>query len=379
MNPAAAPKYGFQVGQLHKAAGGPDRWYLDLENLVWAVRSQPIPFPLVTISPGGSLGILDQPGTRVLFGDKIDYGSYINAGRLTLGIWDKERVWGYEAVGFITENKSEIHSFSQTSDSTQALARPVIASFFDGADAQPSSILVSLPGAFGGTVEVNGHIYMAGAEFNFLKNLIYCDRFKMNLLFGVRYLNLEERLTISSLTLLQTSDPFDPTSSFIQDQFITRNQFGGGQIGFQTELRRGRWFTDIIGKIAAGNMNEEVVIQGRTDRRVTGVTTSIPAGVFAVSSNSGKTEDNEFAYIPEATVKFGYQWTQRISTYIGGNAMYISRVNRPGDQIDPVVNPTLVPVSDQFGTNFGFPRPLRQDNHADFWVAGATFGLSIRY
>src|SRR5215207_8608532 len=156
--------------------------------MVWAVRTMPLAFPLVTQGPAGSLGILGQPGTRVLVGDEnISYGDYLNAGRLTFGVWDCQRVWGYEMVGFVTEGKSDITSFTLPSTSSQVLARPVIASFFDGQDAQPSSVLVSLPGSFGGTVEVNARIHMAGAEANVLKNLIYCDRIKLNLLGGLRY------------------------------------------------------------------------------------------------------------------------------------------------------------------------------------------------
>src|SRR5439155_8529831 len=50
MNPVA-PKYGMQVGQLHKAAGGPDRWYVDLEDIVWGVKAMHSTYPLVTGRP----------------------------------------------------------------------------------------------------------------------------------------------------------------------------------------------------------------------------------------------------------------------------------------------------------------------------------------
>jgi hypothetical protein len=385
LNPGAQPKYGMQVGQVHKAAGGPDRWFFDIEDMVWAVRSMPLPYPLLTVSPATisgvpvnpatSAGVVGQPGTQVLVGDNIDYGNAIQAGRLTIGVWDQARVYGYELSGFVTEGKSEIHTFGQTAISKFALARPVI----DALTMQPTSFLISFPGAFGGTGEVKARFHMGGAEANVLKNLIYCDQVKLNALLGIRYINLEERLNISSTTVIPTSDPNDPTLSYVLDQFLTRNQFVGGQIGFQSELRRGRFFIDTIGKLAAGNMNQHLNILGQTTRTVTGVTTTIPAGLLAVSSNFGTHSYNDFAYVPEATVKFGYQWTQRISTYVGGNALYLSRVLRPGDQIDPVVNPTLVPVSDRFGADFGPNRPQVTNNHADFWAMGVTFGLTIRY
>src|SRR5262245_60811027 len=62
-------------GQVHKAAGGPDRSYLDVEWLLWGVKNGKVNFPLVTASPVGTSGLVGQPGTVVLFGsDDIDYG-----------------------------------------------------------------------------------------------------------------------------------------------------------------------------------------------------------------------------------------------------------------------------------------------------------------
>ena len=60
LNPAAQPKYGMQVGQIHKAAGGPDRWYLDLEDMVLSVRSMPLAFPLITSGTVISAGVVGQ-------------------------------------------------------------------------------------------------------------------------------------------------------------------------------------------------------------------------------------------------------------------------------------------------------------------------------
>ena len=95
-NPGAQPKYGTVVGQLHKAAGGPDRWWVDVEENVWVVRSMPFAFPILTAGTVGGTGSLGEPGTRVLLGDKdLDYGEF-NVFRLNLGLWDKCRVWGVE-------------------------------------------------------------------------------------------------------------------------------------------------------------------------------------------------------------------------------------------------------------------------------------------
>jgi hypothetical protein len=376
MNPGAEPKHGMFVGQVHKAAGGPDKFYFDIEAMTWAIRSLPLPYPLITTGTPTSAGRVGMDGTTNIIADHLDYGNTLAAGRLTFGGWDCSRTWGWEASGFLTEEKSETNTFAVGINDRLVLARPAI----DAITGQATSLLVAFPGQFGGNATVDARIHFGGAELNLVRSLVYCDMFKLNVLVGGRYINLEEALTISSTTAFPTADPANPNLSTIVDQFLTRNQFGGGQLGFESEFRRGRIFVDLTGKVAAGNMNERVAINGFTQQTiVVGGSSLTQGGLLALGSNSGVRENNEFAYVPEGTVKFGYQWTQRISSYVGANGLYMSRVVRTGDQIDPVVNPVFVPVSNQFGGAFGPARPLPTNNQADFWAIGVTFGLSIRY
>ncbi len=239
-----------------------------------------------------------------------------------------------------------------------------------------------MPGQFGGFAHVDTRFHMGGAELNLLKDLIYCDQVKANLLGGFRYVDTTESLDIvSTSTLPNPANGANPLVSTIGDSFRTHNQFIGGQLGFEAELRRGRVFLDMTGKIAAGDMHERLQVIGfTTSGTLTGLTsTTVPGGLFALPSNGGKASRNEFAYVPEGSLNLGYQWTQRISTYVGTNFLYLSRVLRPGDQIDPVVNPNQVPVSTTFGQNFGPTRPEPVVRQTDFWTAGVTFGMSIRY
>src|SRR5262249_43586199 len=109
--------------QIHKAAGGPDHWYIDVENLIWAVRSAPIAFPLVTAGPPTSAGILGQEGTRILFGDKnINYGHELQVFRLTGGVWDSDRCCGLELSGFIQEHRGEFADFALPITAREVLA-----------------------------------------------------------------------------------------------------------------------------------------------------------------------------------------------------------------------------------------------------------------
>jgi hypothetical protein len=366
-----------QNPQIHKAAGGPDRAWLDVEHIAWRVRSMPIAFPLAVTSPPGSAGILGQEGTRVLFPtENVDYGSHFNVLRLTGGFWcGAERIWGVELSGFIQEAKSQVAEFSTPLNGRQVLARPLI----DALTGQLSAVLVGFPGLFAGDIFINARLKMGGAEANALRALVYCDRFKLNLLGGIRYIDHDESLQITSRSTIPNLDPTDPTLVDIFDEFACRNQFIGAQLGFQMELRHRRCFLDLTGKVALGNQNEQLVVRGLTNNQTLGVTISQPFGMLALAGNSTNEDDNEFAYVPELSLKFGYQWTQRLSTYIGYNALYISRLLRPGDQIDPVINPVFLPVSEQFGGDFGPVRPINMFNKSDFWTQGVSFGVMIRY
>src|SRR5262249_56449806 len=124
-----------------------------------------------------------------------------------------------------------------------------------------------------------------------------------------------------------------------------------------------------------------VTMEGRTGLGDTGVTNVVPAGLLALDSNSGRTHHNDFAYLPELNIKFGFQVTQHMSVFTGYNLIYISKVERPGDQIDPNVNPTLLPISNQFNPQFPFGafRPSRLNETSDFVAQGFQFGLSFRY
>jgi hypothetical protein len=261
--------------QIHKAAGGPDRWYIDLEDIIWAVRSASIPFPLITASPPAAAGILGQEGTRVLFGDNnLHYGRELHVFRLTGGVWDSDHRCGLELSGFIQEHRGEFADFALTSANQEALARPVI----DALTGQGTALLVSFPGAFSGEAHVAAHIKLGGAEANLLRSLVYCDRFKLNLLAGIRYVDLDEDLSIISRSFFPSIDPLLPNITDVVDSFGTRNQFVGANLGFQSEFRRGRYFVDLTGKVALGNMNSRLSVQGFTNTDVNGATNTVQGG-----------------------------------------------------------------------------------------------------
>lgn len=364
--------------QAFRATGGPDCFYFDLEWLLLYFRSMPVAAPMISAGPIGSAarpGVDD--GAKVLFGDKnIDFGP-MNTLRLTMGVWDTDRICGIEASAFLTEQRAEVNQFLGPIEGRTVLARPV----FNVLTGVQESILISSPPNFGGTAGTYTSSRAGGAEVNFLRNFCYYDRFKFNTIVGARWMALNEQLRVDSNSVLTDVDPADPPIRDITDQFSTRNNFYGLNFGFHSEFRKGRWFTDMVAKVALGFTHEKLNQSGFTRFVDQGVETVIPFGAYVLEPNSGRFSNKDLAALPEFNLKLGYQCSQRISAYIGYDIMYLSKAVRPGDQVNPNINPTLLPISNVFNPQFPFgpPEPSLLFKTTDFVMQGFSFGVSVRY
>jgi putative beta barrel porin BBP7 len=161
------------------------------------------------------------------------------------------------------------------------------------------------------------------------------------------------------------------------DQIDGHNIFYGGQIGMRADWQRGSGFVELIGKVAFGQTNEVVKINGVTVRNADGNTTSAPGGFFAQSTNSGRFTQSVFAVVPELTVRTGvFYGSSRL--YVGYNFLYLSRLVRPGDQIDRA----LLPPPANFGvaeSQVFTPHPELNIKQSDFWAQGLMIGWEVRY
>src|SRR5207237_4626976 len=76
--------------------------------------------------------------------------------------------------------------------------------------------------------------------------------YRIDGLVGVRYLNLREdlRITENVVNLATARPPNVPNArATVFDDFATRNQFYGGQVGLDAESGRGPWSVDGLGKL----------------------------------------------------------------------------------------------------------------------------------
>src|SRR5262249_23460524 len=155
-------------------------------------------------------------------------------------------------------------------------------------------------------------------------------------------------------TVLQSTPPTpgvptvpNPPGTMVNafDQFSTRNQFYGGQVGAAGGWKFGRFFVDLTGEVAMGgtHQEEELIRQATVVGR--GVAPQVFLGDLLTSplTNIGSHHKDEFSVVPELTLNVGYQVTPGLRVFAGYTFLYWSNVVRPGQQVDTFVDPALVP------------------------------------
>ena len=363
----------------------PGRFWIRADWLMWWTSPVHLP-PLVTTSPQGTLqeeaGVLGFPNTEVLFGD-----SFINDGgrsgvRITVGGWlDRCHTWGLEGdwltLGGVSTN------YSNQSFGDPILARP----FFDVESGAQNSEITAYQDVATGSVDINGNSYFDSVgmamRYNLCCNscgdpcgdecidpctLYYC---RTDLLVGFRRYTLNDNLTINEDVLHSDIDAREQ----ITDSFVARNEFYGSEVGLSTELRRGRWSLNLLGKMAMGNNHQTVIIDGWTTVTQEGQVDVRSGGILAVRSNMGTYTKDEFVIIPQFGAEIGYQLTCRWRTFVGYNILYWAPVMRAADQIDLNIDPRNWPIPE----DPALPFPAYPGRLTNFWAMGINVGTELRF
>ena len=364
--------------------------YAKTDYLLWWMRGMNVP-PLVTTGPNADHpGVLGQgPGlATILFGDTQIDDRVRSGGRLQLGGWlDDCHTLAIEA-DFLALEPARTH-FRDWSDGNPIVSRP----FINDATGQQDVEFVAFPAgnraSLAGAVNVDAftRFESTGALLRFAtcrQNACWtdscCNAFhdsiRTDFLLGYRFLRLDDRLQIveqltSTDTTVGSPSPAG-TSGLIRDQFNTTNEFNGGEIGFDSEIRRNRWSLDLLTKIALGDNHEICDIAGFTrNTSLTGVQTSQPVGLLATATNSGHHVTDRFAVVPEVTATLGFQLTGHTALTFGYTLVYWSQVARAGDQID-----FRVPTPGS-ATTTGHPE--FPSANTGFWAQGLNFGFDFRW
>jgi hypothetical protein len=136
-------------------------------------------------------------------------------------------------------------------------------------------------------------------------------------------------------------------------------------------------FVGVRASVALGGNRQVTDIEGSTVITPPGgppQTTS--GGLLALPSNIGHYERTEFAVMPQVGVRAGVQLTDHVRVYAGYDFLYLSDALRAGDQIDPRVNPTLLPP---VRAGVGPAVPAYTPQSTDFWMQGVNVGLQLRF
>jgi hypothetical protein len=356
--------------------GDGSRWWASAEYLLWWTRHANAP-ALATTGPTSTFGVLGAPGTVTLFDGNLNYGT-ASGGRFSAGYWfcDSQCLGIDASVLFLGERSINFLAASNS------MGSPVISRPFVGAITGVQTVeQVAFPGEQAGNLTIHSDTRFRGAETNLRWNpCCLCGTgccggsWRIGFLTGFRYLNLRENLDI-------TEDFVDlgaiVTRHTLTDQFSTRNNFYGGQVGMLIELKRGCWSLDMRGKIALGGTTQTAQIGGsELDTSLnTGAQARFNSGLLALPSNIGRFSRDQFSVVPEVGINIGYQVCEHLRLFVGYNFIYWNNVSRPGGLIDPVLNTT----QQSGGTLVGPARPAFAFHNTDFWAHGVNFGLELRY
>jgi hypothetical protein len=198
----------------------------------------------------------------------VPFGSFSGA-RLTAGGWfDPYQVCGIEGSGFFLLQRSIRTNFASNPSGKPLLAIP----FFNTVTNAEDVAVFANSNKQSGQINVESTLRLLGSEANLLINLYRDRELAVTLLGGFRFLDLREALQIGgsstalsegSVFFLGTAFPA-PAATFSVDEFHTRNQFYGGQLGVQVEYRCNRASLLVTGKLALGGTTEAVDLIGRS-------------------------------------------------------------------------------------------------------------------
>src|SRR5258708_4096636 len=281
------------------SCGPPYTVWASVDYLYWWTRPDRVP-PLVTVGTQASRGILGQPGTSTLIGDSGLAGIPHSGVRLTLGAWlDEDMLVGLEGNYFVMDSSSAQYAIG----ATDVAGAPVIARpFFNINSNAADSEVVAFPGLIGGNVIINSTTRMDGAELNAVQNLCCGPDFRLDLLSGFRYFEVDEGLGITENLLVDGAFAAGGGNRIVvSDLFGTKNRFYAMQFGFRGEKRWDDFFVQGQAKLAVGSNHETVVIAGTTALTPPGGVANVQhGGLLALPTHIGRFPHDPFAPLPQS-------------------------------------------------------------------------------
>ncbi len=348
------------------------RWSVSAEVLSAWFRSSPTPVPIITDD------LANAPGVQVLLGGgAVD--TNVNPGFKLTGAYRVDDRLGVELTGFYIPQRSTASSVSSTGEPGSV---DLYLPYFDAIRHVEDVTEISYWPTYRGSAQATFSNSLGGGEFNVTWALRQANALRVDLLGGVRLLQLRESYTIT------TSSPYNPPNPAdiwnTTDSFATRNRFYGVQVGARAAWDSGPWVGTAAAKVALGSMQQRVSISGEletNDYTDYGPAEAYPGGYFALPTNSGVHTRNAFAAVPEIAFNLGYRITPDFTAYVAYSFLYLSDVARPGNQINRTINPTQTVSwgNDPPVTPVGTAAPLFGFNTSAFWAQTLSVGVAFRF
>ena len=364
--------------------GPPDSVWFGGDYLMYWLKPAQVPLLVASSQPG-------QPLVPVLGDRDYEFGP-AHGGRLHAGAWLNDRhTVGLGASVFLLEQKTLAAGVNSGPDGSPRLVRPFVNALLGQSDVYTVSDPVALNRLIGG-VSLSAGARLSGADLFVVRNIASCLNYSFDVLAGGKYLDLDEYLAVT-----QVSRPVGQTGVFFNvnpnlplatqqqfatltlvDRFRTRNQFWGGVLGVRGEYRFGPAFVNLTLKGGVGNNRQTVDIDGFSEVSVPREP-RLPGGLLALQgANLGRRVSNRLTVLAEAGAQVGVQVSRHLRVTLGYDLLYLEDVARPGDQIDPIISPALVPTSEIF-RQVGIVSPIRTRARDDWYAHGVRVGMELQY
>jgi hypothetical protein len=354
-----------------------ERYWFRGEYMAWWTSGTHVP-PLVStvtdvMNPTGSLA--------TVFGDRVIRDGQHDGYRINFGMWlDKCHCNGLEADYFDLQGREDNYDSGLTGGYTNGTLFPIVRAFIDPNQRTISVNAVGYPSQFFGRATVDTNDFFQSAGIWLRHNLrsgdwstngcdSCCRTFRVDAIAGYRFSRLIDYVNVADREI--DINPVDATNFqtvFTNiDQFHAANTFNGTEIGLDTEICRGRWSLDLLGKVALGLNTQDIRLFGlvASDASETG-------GGINVAAATEELSINRFSWMPEFVATAGFQLNDHVKLTAAYDIIYWSQVARAGNQIA---------FDTRTGLPFG-PQPALTPaavKEGDFWAEGFRLGGEISF
>jgi hypothetical protein len=334
---------------------------------------------LVTTGRAGTdrdvAGKIGQLGTESIYGGMLNDNGR-SAGRVEIGRYLGDTGLAISGSVLFTEDISD--RFYADSQQYSILARPYVDVTPGGTNNGESADLLQFNSDLRGNITVDSGTEFGGADALIRALLINQRGRQMESFVGYRFLQLDDRLSIhDERRYLVDGGGVDAGTLLEQtDNFSVDNRFHGATMGIRSTTSGDVWSFNTQVQLGIGVMHSSVAASGssvRTDPQSGGgvITSRSDTGLLVRSTNSGVREFDELAVAPEIQLSVTRHFWNDWDVTIGYQFLYLSRVMRAAEQIDPLLN-----LSDLTTGGFeGSRRPDPEGTYNDLLAHGITFGV----